>query len=500
MTTTEGTSTTTPRWIEYLRLDDLAERFDERNAKGHDIDELRVSLGRFGYTAPIEIDERTGKLAAGHGRTELLLLEHESGEVDLPEGLMVADDGMWLAPVVRGWRSENDDEAEAYLVASNHLVEAGGWIDSALLASLDRINATDLGLRGTGYDVDELRALAAKLDADSGGELHEAQTYEQRFSVDDIVEQAAAHYEAQGFPYPEMPLHEMWHAVERLALCDIEQLAATPIGGGVADVFHPHRWAVRVDGAAGSPVDAFSNPKLLRHALRNCLEMGGNVTARSLRSALGWVRGHQAAANFRPGFALRAIREHCPPGGVVLDTSTGFGGRLVGFAASTAGLYVGIDPSTATVAGNRQLAEALRVDKRVQLIEQPAEDVNVDDVPTCDMAITSPPYFGKERYADEPTQSWVRYGDAEAWRVGFLLPMMRLQFAALRPGGVSVVNIADVDVGGVSVPLVAWTIAAAAEVGFERLTTQLVYALGRVPGAGDRGERFEPVLVFRRPS
>lgn len=160
---TEGTPA--PRWIEYLRLDDLAQRLDDRNAKGHDIDELRRSLGRFGYTAPIEVDERTGMLAAGHGRTELLLLEHASGDVELPEGLTVDDDGMWRAPVVRGWSSANDDEAEAYLVTSNRLVESGGWNLTALVASLQRIDATALGLEGVGYKPSELADLVATLGA-----------------------------------------------------------------------------------------------------------------------------------------------------------------------------------------------------------------------------------------------------------------------------------------------------------------------------------------------
>lgn len=167
MTVTEGTAAArgdTPRWIEYVRVDELVSKVDVRNSKNHDIDELRRSLGRWGYTAPIEVDERTGLLAAGHGRVELLSLEHAAGDVPLPEGLTVDDDGMWRAPVVRGWSSANDDEAEAYLVASNRLVETGGWNLQALVQSLDRVNATEHGLSGVGYGEDDLQRLASSLD------------------------------------------------------------------------------------------------------------------------------------------------------------------------------------------------------------------------------------------------------------------------------------------------------------------------------------------------
>lgn len=158
---TEGA---TPRWIEYLPVSSLV--LDERNAKAHDVEELRRSLGRFGYTEPVMIDERTGRLVAGHGRTTLLLDDLAAGR-EPPDGVTVAEDGVWRVPVVRGWASENDNEAEAYLVASNQLVIAGGWIDRALVEALDRAAATPLGLAGIGFDTDELTRLREQLDASS---------------------------------------------------------------------------------------------------------------------------------------------------------------------------------------------------------------------------------------------------------------------------------------------------------------------------------------------
>src|SRR5581483_2596582 len=86
----------------------------------------------------------------------------------------------------------------------------------------------------------------------------------------------------------------------------------------------------------------------------------------------------------------------------------------------------------------------------------------------CDFAFTSPPYFAKEHYSEDETQSWKRYGhDPELWRTSFLEPMMRLQFAALKRGAYSCVNVADVKVGKFVVPLSDWTREAGISAGFE---------------------------------
>lgn len=136
----------------------------------------------------------------------------------------------------------------------------------------------------------------------------------------------------------------------------------------------------------------------------------------------------------------------------------------------------------------------------MRLIQLPAEDVDPPDLPPCDLAFTSPPYFTKEHYSDEPTQSWLRYPTADDWRSGFLERMLALQFAALKPGAINAINIADVLVSGRLVPLVQWTIDAAEAAGFERVPSDLAYSIARVPGGGEEPERREPLLVFRRGS
>ena len=63
--------------IEYLPLSHL--QVAPRNPKRHALDQLGASIGRFGYVEPIIVDERTGRLVAGHGRRDSLLRMPELG-------------------------------------------------------------------------------------------------------------------------------------------------------------------------------------------------------------------------------------------------------------------------------------------------------------------------------------------------------------------------------------------------------------------------------------
>jgi hypothetical protein len=216
---------------------------------------------------------------------------------------------------------------------------------------------------------------------------------------------------------------------------------------------------------------------------------------------LNLVSGTQSCSNFRPGFAAHLYRKYCKPGDTVLDTSTGYGGRLVGFLGSgIVGRYIGIDPNTLTHAGNTQLAADLGFADAVELHNLPAEDVPLEVVGgRCDFAFTSPPYFAKEIYSSEATQSCNRYSTGEAWRDGFLVPMLRLQFAALKPGSTAIVNIADVKLKSKTYPLAQWTRDCAQEVGFRYLRTD-EFPMHRRVGKGQSDEiATEPVIVLERP-
>ncbi len=148
--------------IEYTALADLKRH--PRNPKDHDLGAISRSVNRFGFTAPVIVDERTGYLAAGHGRIDTLAQLKAQGK-EPPANVQTDKAGEWLVPVIRGVAFNSDAEIEAYLVADNRLTELGGWNEPELAALLQDLHEQDTALlEATGYDADDLQALLFELN------------------------------------------------------------------------------------------------------------------------------------------------------------------------------------------------------------------------------------------------------------------------------------------------------------------------------------------------
>ena len=84
--------------------------------------------------------------------------------IELGYGGGAIADYPWHLDGSRPW-SQNDDEAEAYLITANRTPEAGGWHDDILASMLERITTTPLGLDGIGYTDDDLAELLVHVNA-----------------------------------------------------------------------------------------------------------------------------------------------------------------------------------------------------------------------------------------------------------------------------------------------------------------------------------------------
>lgn len=165
-----------------LAYRDLAELIPAAfNPKAHDLAGIRASMVRFGFGDPVCEDARTGRILEGHGRREALLAMRADGE-NPPKGISLID-GVWLVPVVMGFATKDDGEAEAYLLTHNRMTERGGWDDRGLLTSLQRLSAAAVPLEGTGFDPGDLKRLSAlfapaaaltRADGDRGAAPREA--------------------------------------------------------------------------------------------------------------------------------------------------------------------------------------------------------------------------------------------------------------------------------------------------------------------------------------
>jgi hypothetical protein len=429
------------------------------------------------------------------------------------DGTVIAGNHTLAAARYLGWThvaaqllDVDDERARRIMLVDNRTSDLATYDDAELSALLAELSETDASLDGTGYNADDLAALLAQLDAELpdvlDGDETQAPIVPRTFGVYDrelIVQTMIDEYRASGFPYPQrVPLHRAMADINALAQLDDAALRTSRLGYAVADGYQPHRFDVTVTNMT-SPVDVFADDRRLRLCIERMLDDGISLSEATFRSNVSLTRGGQAASNFRPGFALQLMRRYGAGASSMLDCSTGFGGRLVGFLASELSTYVGIDPSTRTDAGNRALvADLCPASKRVELHCMPAEDVDPASLPQCEFAFTSPPYFVKEQYADEPTQSWVRYPTIEAWRDGFLFGLLRLQHAVLVPGAANVVNIADVTIGGREHPLLQMTCDVATEVGFVVEHVDELRLTHRFGSHQSTEVTVEPVIVMRR--
>lgn len=142
------------RRVEFAALDDLKPA--KKNPRVHDLPLLKEALIARGLGELPLVDERTGRLVAGHGRVKALKELRNEG-ASPPAGVRL-DGKTWLVPVVRGWASKNDADAAAYLVGSNadHEWEAGKLDE--LLAEIAQSAGTE-GLLGTGYNANDVEKL-----------------------------------------------------------------------------------------------------------------------------------------------------------------------------------------------------------------------------------------------------------------------------------------------------------------------------------------------------
>lgn len=483
-----------------------------------DREQLDASLNINGYVMPVLVRElANGKLENldGHGRIERIR-EKFPNTKRLKVIVLDVENAAEGRKVLLGLRHQakwNMSELEVWAAAA---LKEGIALDEAM--ALSAMTAADLdAFANAGTELLDQLLETPGGDAppppsdDSGASAPRPLSSAERaarvfiFSKEAIADACFAHYRREGFPFPNPSPAECMLSINRLASMTMDQLVRTHEGGAVADKFQPHRFAAIADGMV-SPHDAFHDDKKLRYTIDMIVDSTGSIGDGTLRSMLGMVQGAQSCSNFRPGFAAYLYRRFCEPGGTILDTSHGYGGRLVGALASTVvAHYIGIDPNTPSLEGSRRLLKLLGRENFATLIEKPAEEVDPSPwAGTCSFAFTSPPYFNKERYSDAPTQSGNKFPTADGWREGFLVPMMALQFASLKRGGHAAVNIAEVLVEGIRHPLGDWTIAAALRAGFEHVGT-LDFPIGgsRAFGGMKNTEKAEqnaePVFLFRKP-
>lgn len=184
------------------------------------------------------------------------------------------------------------------------------------------------------------------------------------------------------------------------------------------------------------------NTKKLEDIVRRVFNYGSSFNNNTMFKTYGDCYGR--LYNFPPSVAKAIYNRYNAK--KILDFSAGFGGRLLGFWASNAEEYIGIDPNT-NVPYSKMIeyfTNTFSDNKKAMVINKPAEDVDYSQIGSVDTIFTSPPYFDTEIYDDhDPNQSCNRYKAFEIWINKFLFTVISKTTSILEKNGILAINIKD---------------------------------------------------------
>lgn len=185
----------------------------------------------------------------------------------------------------------------------------------------------------------------------------------------------------------------------------------------------------------------------------------------------------QPAVNFPPltaKFLYEKYTCHITGSGLlnIYDPSSGWGGRLLGCMSMSDRVpihYIGTDPNsenwfgegsskyhnlanfynTKTYRGNSFFSDT----HTFEMHQYGSEEIGKHIDRKVDLVFTSPPYFNREAYSNDPTQSYKKFSSYESWRDGFLRPTLETCVRWLKNDRYLLWNIADIQVAGKYLPL-----------------------------------------------
>lgn len=236
------------------------------------------------------------------------------------------------------------------------------------------------------------------------------------------------------------------------------------VGTGLCNFFFPNLYDTasiqdedKKKENASTMMGKFLSDKYLDRAIQFCFGYKDGDAVPSY--VLGGLRlVGSAPSNFRPMNAQAIYERFCPKDGIILDTSSGFGGRLLGALTSSNNyIYVGVDPNMESMYNTHRLAQAVEdVTGRTGSYELHCCGSELDDLMEkeswADFHFSSPPYFELEDYgendANRANQSHVKFSGLESWLEGYVRGTCRNIYKALKGGAFSAVNIADFNMKG----------------------------------------------------
>lgn len=216
-----------------------------------------------------------------------------------------------------------------------------------------------------------------------------------------------------GFPYPTFTDKDLIDDFKKL--CNIkykienEEIKEKRASGlKIFKHFCSHYFSV-TDGNMPSLYDAFCDDDLLLKAIHNRMGISYKetfgITGNMIRQGLRNGRLAFAASIFKPSVAKCIYDNFAPNNSKVLDISAGFGQRMLGAMASdNVAHYTAYDPWGETIGALKNIKNFFDF-KNIELHNVGSENINLDNN-SIDFCFSSPPFFNKEVYKNDPSQAY----------------------------------------------------------------------------------------------
>lgn len=266
---------------------------------------------------------------------------------------------------------------------------------------------------------------------------------------DQWVEEVFQHYRKVGFPYYKYNQDIFDQNIKRIRRDRVEELPGNILKPKqtptiILSYFMPHLFESNAAGRE-SATEFWKSDTNLYKLVRNRFKHAEKISDATFRRGLRILC--KLPTNFNPSLMRHLCEKYGPKkDGIIYDFCAGWGGRLIGanFAKNIA-KYIGLDPSTKTYQGLNKIKQWLE-EEYLNLIEfelhqQCAEDFQLEE--ECDLIITSPPYFTKEIYSTEVTQSHLKFPEYQLWFEQFLLKSIEHAWSKLKVGGKMLLSVSD---------------------------------------------------------
>lgn len=239
----------------------------------------------------------------------------------------------------------------------------------------------------------------------------------------EMVEGLFKFYREKGFPYTILLKDELMKEFINLKSFDVNSIIKdekiltifNALGLSIFKHFSPHFFDVRsYNNEKLSMLGSFNNDDLLKKIIKNrlYLEKSQHITGNMLKQGMPNSKIAYKASIFFPTIAKFIYSKYTKENDIIYDYSMGFGQRLLGALSLPYKIkYVGVDPYSKTVNSNQNIFNFFNenipmFNKEVDLNCIGAEEYCYEKyINKVNFAFSSPPYWNKEIYIDEPSQA-----------------------------------------------------------------------------------------------